>query len=112
MRSYAVPAVVALLAATVQATNFLAPQSLKLDTAAGVVYDPSLLCSSCVRGGFQFCKYTNGTASACREHEDDFTGDEFVCSGFYADQFNAINNFCYLPKGEDRPAECTDYNSP
>jgi hypothetical protein len=116
------PVVISLLFAacsaqiSLSASSFLdvsGVESLAINNA-NIAWDQSLFCGACTRGGYQFCKYSDAAKlPTCREKEPVvFVQDEYICSGYWVDQFNSVNNFCYPAKDTKRPVACSDYDVP
>lgn len=93
-------------------------------TNATITFDATLDCTSCIRGGYDFCLYTGAKATTsatswdCNLHsrspeanvtKSTVTPDAYICSNYISDQTNAIVNGCRPYMNSNRDSNCGDY---
>lgn len=90
---------------------------------ATIAYKADLDCTSCIRGGYDFCisstavQTQTGLNWGCNQHPSNpeanvkkgSTGEGYVCSGAFSDQMSAIVNGCRPYIAENRNAACGSY---
>ena len=95
------------------------------NNASSITFDSTLDCTSCIRGGYDFCLYTgttNVTTSAtswdCNLHSRSpeaqvkngtVTPNAYMCSNYISDQTNAIVNGCRPYMNANRDSNCGAY---